>query len=147
MSKRRMFHFCVSALLLLIAYAVIVAAQPQTSIKQVPVKPTSRSSGREMFQAYCVSCHGKDGKGSGPAAAALKVPPPDLTLLSKNNSGKFPGLHVYQVIKGDTALAAHGSKDMPVWGPVLSSLGGHDPAEVHLRINNLKGYIESIQAK
>ncbi len=78
---------------------------------------------------------------------ALKVPPPDLTLLSKKNNGKFPSLHVCQVIKGDTALAAHSSKDMPIWGPVLLSMGGHNEAEMQLRINNLKNYIESLQVR
>jgi mono/diheme cytochrome c family protein len=146
MSHRSLFYLSMFLLTIPVTLAIFATAQ-QTTLKQVPVKPTSRSSGQEMFNAYCVSCHGKDGKGGGPAASALKVPPPDLTLLSKNNNGKFPSLHVYQIIQGDAAVAAHGSKDMPVWGPVLRSMGGHDEAEVHLRINNLKNYIESIQAK
>ena len=146
MSHRRLFSLSIILLTVLLVLVILSTAQ-QTTLKQVPVKPTSRSSGQEMFNAYCVSCHGRDGKGGGPAASALKVPPPDLTLLSKKNNGKFPSLHVYQVIKGDTAVSAHGSKDMPVWGPVLLSIGRHDEAEMQLRINNLKNYIESIQAK
>ena len=145
MSDRRTFQFI--AVLLLLALVVVAAAQQTTTVKKVSVKPTSASSGQEMFNSYCVSCHGRSGKGDGPAASALKIAPPDLTLLSNKNDGKFPSLHVYQVIKGDTEMAAHGSKDMPVWGPVLLSMGGHSDAELHLRVNNLKDYIESIQAK
>jgi mono/diheme cytochrome c family protein len=36
-----------------------------------------------MFKEYCASCHGADAKGHGPAVRALKVAPPDLTMLSK----------------------------------------------------------------
>ncbi len=35
--------------------------------------------GAEVFATYCAVCHGPDGKGNGPAAAALVPPPPDLT--------------------------------------------------------------------
>jgi len=145
MSNRPIFQFM--TLLSLLAIVLVAAAQQSSTVKKVPAKPTSASSGQEMFDSYCISCHGKNGKGDGPAASALKIPPPDLTQLSSKNDGKFPSFHVYQVIKGDTQMAAHGSKDMPVWGPVLLSMGGHSEAEMHLRVNNLKDYIESIQAK
>jgi hypothetical protein len=43
--------------------------------------------------------------------------------------------------------AAHGNKDMPVWGPVFLQMGTHDAAQVQLRIRNLTKYLESIQQK
>src|ERR1035437_888659 len=46
-------------------------------------------NGQALFQAYCASCHGKDAKGAGPAAPALKAKPADLTQIGKNNGGKF----------------------------------------------------------
>ena len=121
--------------------------QPKKVIKHVPVKPTSAASGQEMYVTYCAVCHGKDAKGKGPAAEALKVPPPDLTTLSKSNGGKYPALKVSSVIRGEADLPSHGSKDMPVWGNLFWQMsGGHD-AEVQQRIANLNTYVESWQVK
>lgn len=100
-----------------------------------------------MYMAYCASCHGPDGRGNGPAAAALKTQPTDLTLLTVKNGGKFPELHVAEVIKGDKLTPAHGNKAMPVWGPVFLSMSPHDTAQEQMRLSNLTKYIESIQAK
>ncbi len=99
-----------------------------------------------MFRAYCASCHGLDGKGGGPAAPALKNKPKDLTLLSKASGGKFPAMRVMNSIK-DGTQAGHGSKDMPVWGPILSTVSADSPAVVTQRVGNLVGFIESIQVK
>jgi len=99
------------------------AAAPQANpnIKHVPVTHTSPSSGKKMYEAYCASCHGIDGKGDGPAAPGLKIPPANLTMLVVKNGGTFPTAHVAAEIEGDARALAHGSKDMPVWGPVLMS--------------------------
>jgi mono/diheme cytochrome c family protein len=137
----------------LIVCACTVAAQDQTQgrpekvIKHVPVKSTSPVSGKDMYKAYCAVCHGTDGKGGGPAASALKNPPADLTLLSKNNGGKYPSLKVSATIRGESALPAHGSKDMPVWGALFWSMSGGHEGEVQQRTANLSRYIESLQAK
>lgn len=104
-------------------------AQASPTVKHVPIKTTSPTSGKEMFESYCAVCHGKDGKGEGPAASALKVPPPDLTELAKKNGGKYPAPHVASVIRGQADLASHGSKDMPVWGPLFSSI--HEMRQRH----------------
>jgi len=122
-------------------------AQPEKVIQHVPVKATSPASGKDMYMSYCAVCHGTDGKGGGPAASALKVPPTDLTLLSKNNGGKYPALKVTASIRGEAALPAHGSKEMPVWGPLFSSLASGHQAEVQQRVANLTQYIETLQAK
>jgi len=128
------------------------AAQEQTQgtqkvIKHVPVRSTSPVSGKEMYTAYCAVCHGTDGKGGGPAASALKVPPSDLTLLSKNNGGKYPALKVSATIRGESANPAHGSKEMPVWGSLFWSMSSGHESEVQQRVTNLSRYIESLQAK
>jgi len=137
----------------LIVFTCVAAAQDKSqdqsekSIKHVPIKPTSPVSGKEMYTTYCAVCHGTDGKGGGPAASALKAPPSDLTVLSKNNGGKYPALKVTAAIHGEGGVPAHGSKEMPVWGTLFFNLSGGHESEVQQRVTNLSKYIESLQQK
>jgi len=137
----------------LIVFACAAAAQNQgqdqtkTTIQHVTIKPTSPASGKEMYASYCAVCHGTDGKGEGPAASALKTPPANLTVLSKNNGGKFPSLKVSSILRGTSDLPAHGSKEMPVWGPLFRSMSGGNESEVQQRAANLTQYVETLQAK
>ncbi len=136
-------------LMLVSAFAVAQQAPAQTPpvVRHVPIANTPASSGAGMFASYCAVCHGKDGKGDGPAASALKTPPADLTTLAAKNGGKYPSSHVATVLRGDGSFPSHGSQDMPVWGPLFSSISdGHD-GQVHQRINNLVTYIGTLQAK
>jgi mono/diheme cytochrome c family protein len=133
--------------LAMLAMAQQSAPEQEKVIKHIPVKQTSAASGQEMFNSYCAVCHGVDGKGAGPAASALKVAPTDLSGLTAKNGGKYPSLHVSSVLRGEAETPAHGSKDMPGWGPLFRHLSqGHD-AEVQQRIANLNQYVESIQKK
>lgn len=137
----------VMAIVVLSAGAMIVAQQqaPTKTINRVPITPTSMASGAEMYHAYCAACHGKEGRGDGPAASVFKTPPTNLTTLSAKNNGKFPDLEVAAVLQwGPTSSNAHGSKDMPVWGNIFSSIG--DPPQTKQRIYNLTKYVESLQA-
>ncbi len=72
--------------------------------------------GRSEFQSSCASCHGTDAKGKGPVSDQLKIPPPDLTMLTKNNNGVFPTNAVYETIYGLKTIPAHGNREMPIWG-------------------------------
>src|SRR6185437_3301897 len=72
--------------------------------------------GKSEFQSSCASCHGTDAKGKGPVSDQLKVPPRDLTILAKNNNGVFPTNAVVETIDGRTTIAAHGTREMPIWG-------------------------------
>jgi mono/diheme cytochrome c family protein len=137
----------------LIILGGMVAAQDQTqdqtkkTVKHVTIKPTSPASGKEMYASYCAVCHGTEGKGGGPAASALKASPADLTMLSKNNGGEFPALKVTSILRGTSGLPSHGSKEMPVWGPLFRSMSGGHEGEVQQRLANLTHYVESLQAK
>ena len=138
------------ALAMLITFAIAQQAAPAQSapvVKHVPIKSAPPNSGKDMFNNYCAVCHGKDGKGSGPAAAALKTPPADLTVLAKSSGGKYPAPHVAAVIRGQATTTAHGSQDMPVWGPLFSSISQGHEAQVQQRITNLVTYVETLQAK
>jgi mono/diheme cytochrome c family protein len=132
----------------LVAVSLIAVAQDQKKqVKHVPAKETSPASGEEMFNSYCASCHGKDAKGDGPAASALNTPPADLTALAKKYDGKYPEMKVTSVLRGEAKVVAHGTQEMPVWGPVFWRMSQGHPAEVQQRIANLNNYIKSLQAK
>ncbi len=123
------------------------AAEQSTTVKHVPITNVPPTSGKEMFKSYCAVCHGTDAKGGGPAASALKTPPPDLTVLAQKDGGKYPAAHVAAVIRGQADMASHGSKDMPVWGPLFSSISQGHESQVQQRIANLVDYIQTLQVK
>ena len=72
--------------------------------------------GKIEYQSSCAACHGADGKGTGPVAAALSTKPADLTTLAKRNNGVFPFGRIYDTIDGRVEVGSHGTRDMPVWG-------------------------------
>lgn len=138
----------VAVLLIVSAFAVGQAAPAQsTTIKHVPIMNTPSNSGKDMYHSYCAVCHGTEGKGNGPAAPALKTSPTDLTTLTQKNGGKYPSAHVAAVIRGQATLPSHGTADMPIWGPLFSSISQGHEAQIQQRISNLVSYIESQQAK
>jgi len=131
-----------TALLFFVCGAILFFALAQLMGNSIfPISPlpmTSASSGEEMFSVYCSSCHGWDAKG---------VSAPGLTTLAKRNHGKFPTLLVKETIRGEARVAAHGPKDMPVWGVAFRYVGSGSRLEVDVRINNLTDYIKSLQEK
>ena len=116
--------------------------------------------GKREFENSCADCHGMDAKGKGVLAANLKVAPPDLTLLSKNNGGVFPVERIFAVIDGRTQIESHGSRDMPIWGTryavnaaehfmSVPNVGVPPNLEAYIRtrILNLINYLRRIQQK
>jgi mono/diheme cytochrome c family protein len=132
---------------LLLGVAVF-GADPQTTGSQTPPLMIPSVAGRDLYEFYCATCHGRDGKGHGPVAAALTVPPADLTFIARRNGGRFPTplVEEYVTSGGDVLIAAHGTTDMPVWGPVFRGL---DPSDtlVKIRIANVVKHVESLQMK
>jgi hypothetical protein len=102
--------------------------------------------GSDLFHSYCASCHGTDGKGDGPAAKALVTKPADLTTIAKRNGGTFPAKRIEHTIAGDEVITAHGSPEMPIWGPIFHQIE-QDRDLGNIRLRNLAKYIESIQQK
>ncbi len=147
----RVTKFIILAVILVVFSTLAVAqatpAQTAPTVKHVPITNAPSNSGKEMFNSYCAVCHGKDGKGNGPAASAMKTTPTDLALLAQKNGGKYPASHVAAVIRGQAITPSHGSQDMPVWGPLFSSIDQGHEGQVQQRITNLVSYIESLQAK
>jgi mono/diheme cytochrome c family protein len=134
-------------LILLIAVCAIAQTATKPQVQVVPAPYTPADSGKAMYDAYCASCHGIDGKGNGPAAAAMKSAVPDLTMLAKSHGGTYPAFSVAETLRLTRSLAAHGSTDMPVWGPIFSHLSQQSDAVIQQRIHNIVIYIESLQRK
>jgi mono/diheme cytochrome c family protein len=101
--------------------------------------------GRDLFDAHCASCHGRSGTGGGPAAAAMRRLPPDITGLTLANGGVFPVERLRRIVDG-REVAAHGDRDMPVWGKTFKTSGsGMSEAAVRARIGAIIEYLKSIQ--
>jgi mono/diheme cytochrome c family protein len=101
--------------------------------------------GKQLYKDYCAACHGSDAKGHGPVARSLREPPSDLTTLAERHGGTFPEGYVTDVLRFGLGLSAHGSSEMPVWGPVFQYQEHYSEAAVRQRIKNLCEYLESIQ--
>jgi mono/diheme cytochrome c family protein len=122
------------------------AAAQRTSGENPPLVIKSMV-GRELYDFYCATCHGREGKGGGPVAEALRVPPPDLTTIAARNRGVFPDARVEALVTGERDMpAAHGSRDMPVWGPIFRGLDTHDRLN-RIRIRNIVDYLASMQTR
>ena len=129
-----------SALLVL---TCVVGAHPIDDTLPPSYVPT----GEQMYKEYCAACHGSDAKGQGPLAAILKTPPPDLTTLSKRHMGKFPYDYVKGILEFGPGIGAHGSSDMPTWGPIFRYFDKQNERVVQQRIRNLCNFLASLQER
>jgi len=110
-------------------------------------KRANTEAGKATFRAYCASCHGENAKGEGPAAVALKIPPPDLTLLSRRNGGKYPEGYISAVLKFGKGLPSHGSEDMPIWGSSAKALDPARDPTGQQHVDDVVAYVGSLQVK
>jgi mono/diheme cytochrome c family protein len=96
-----------SALLL-----VLLQLSARTASGEELIVPAER--GAELFQQYCVLCHGDTGHGDGRAALLQKTRPSDLTRSTRSDAYKL------QMIRnGGQSLGR--SAGMPAWSQVLSA--------------------------
>ena len=116
-------------------------------VERTTAKPIASVQGVDTFHAYCASCHGPEAKGNGPAAKALAKAPADLTTIAKRHGGTFSTTDVESVIRGTNEYVSHGSREMPIWGPVFDAVNSNDKALVQLRVTNLVNYLKSIQVQ
>lgn len=72
--------------------------------------------GESEYLQHCAACHGLSGLGDGPIGQFLKTPAPNLAMISERNGGVFPIQKIYSIIDGSNVVAAHGTRDMPLWG-------------------------------
>jgi mono/diheme cytochrome c family protein len=132
-----------------VVWAILSAAgavaHAQTSPPRTPPTLTIDSmTGKDTFDAYCAPCHGRNGSGDGPVAQVLRMPPANLQQLTAKR-GAFPRQEIVAFVTGSgRPVGAHGTEDMPVWGPIFRSLDPSD-ARVKVRIQNVVDYLESLQ--
>jgi len=84
-------------------------------------EPNVSRSGAQLFAQNCATCHGSDGRGSGPASGDLKAAAPDLTRLSHVNGDQFPLVQTLSKIDGFRQEGARGHPEMPEFGARMSS--------------------------
>ena len=138
--------FCYATLLLLACNSGTAKPQlvpPARTQDQSTVIPLD---GARIFRNYCASCHGVNGNGDGPVAPALKTKLPQLTTLAQRNGGTFPADRVRRTIAGDDVTVAHGSREMPVWGPIFHQIDT-DQDLGYVRLQNVTEYLNTIQQK
>ena len=112
--------------------------------------PAVEASGRDTYLRHCAVCHGSEGKGDGPLAASLTKPPSDLTQIAKQNAGRYDEGAVMAVIDGRRQVAAHGTRDMPVWGAIFEGESRGEPYPAYqglLKSRFLVDYLATIQEK
>lgn len=129
----------------LMLFACVTLAGPAVDETQLP--PTYMPTGQQMYKQYCAVCHGADAKGQGPLGALLKTPPPDLTTLAKRHLGKFPYEYVSNLLQFGPGPTAHGTSDMPTWGPIFRYYDNQNERVVQQRIKNLCAFLASLQEK
>jgi mono/diheme cytochrome c family protein len=101
------------------ALALLAAGAAPSRAEEVSSRDLVVEIGRADFLRHCAACHGADARGAGPTAPALTMPPPDLTRIAERRGGTFPSREVAEIVDGRRPLAAHGSREMPVWGRVF----------------------------
>lgn len=136
-----------TVLLALSACVATVEGDGRTTVSVLGRDAAGR--GREEFVRACAPCHGIDGRGGGPVAAALRSPPPDLTTLTARATGRFPREHIIAVMTGEIPEPAHGTREMPVWSDRFSPQGGGAAAAASIyarqRMEAIVTYLASIQ--
>ena len=111
-----------------------------------PARTAAIRAGQTTFRQFCSPCHGLNGKGDGPVGRLLLTKPADLTQIKRRNDGKFPLATIEQMLTVGTRMEteAHGSEQMPVWGPVFRSIDTSESL-VKARVATLLAYLESLQ--
>lgn len=116
----------------------------EKKLRIVRIANVNPTSGAQMYQSYCASCHGAQGKGNGPAVEFLQTPAPDLTKLSLMNGGEYPEARVFAKLRHSSPSGSEASLTMPDWDRLFRNLHSNQ-SQVNLREYNLTTYIQSLQ--
>jgi cytochrome c1 len=133
------------------AIFIIAAALSLASAGASAEESPAAQRGHNLYEQFCMDCHGMKGLGDGVLAEDLKVAPADLTTIAARRKGVFPDVEIREIIDGRRRVRAHGPLNMPLWGRQfgldVASPGGPNEAETRDKINALVDYLKSIQRK
>ena len=87
------------------------------------------SAGAPLYARYCTGCHGSQGRGDGPNASSLPVPP--ARHASKETMSIRSDDALYDTIAGGGAIMNR-SPRMPAYGTTLS------PAQIHALVRHIR---------
>jgi mono/diheme cytochrome c family protein len=125
-------------------YVAVAGAGAYAGFPPHQLAAAAPPDGAAIYRTYCASCHGTTATGGGPAALSMKVTPPDLTGIAARNKGVFPSERVSQIVLG-RGPAAHGDRNMPVWGDVFARrVSNVDPKAI---IDALVRYLDGLQRR
>ncbi len=125
--------------------AAVICAMGSPGIQESALPSAYVPPGKQIYKEHCAACHGSEARGTGPVARSLRKPPSDLTTLATRHGGAFPEEYVTNVLRFGLGFSAHGSSEMPIWGPIFQDLEHYNEAAIRQRIKNLCEYLESIQ--
>ncbi len=124
----------------------ILSASASAQTTGNPAATAAVERGRVLFEQHCALCHGKEGKGDGPAASTMTRRPTNVTLMQKRH-GAFFAAQAESAIRGTDPVVAHGAPGMMVWGAIFRASARGDEAAVDARVRDLLAFMESIQEK
>jgi len=130
--------------LLPVVAALTVAAAPAESPAE---REQLAARGAVTYRVYCRTCHGNAARGDGPLAELLRTPPADLTAISRRAGGEYPEDQVTAIVDGRDDVAAHGPREMPIWGEAFGPIeaGSGDEDAIARKIREVVLYLHTIQ--
>jgi mono/diheme cytochrome c family protein len=103
-------------------------------------------TGARLYLNHCAACHGFEGEGAGPVAGTMRVTVPNLRTLAQRNNGVFPADAVTAYVDGREITAAHGDRQMPIWGDVFRGPEqGTSERTVRRRIAAVVDFVATLQ--
>lgn len=106
--------------------AIVDAA---VAVPRVDAGAPADSTGGSLYARYCTGCHGPQGRGDGPNAASLPVPP--ARHASKDAMSARPDDALYDTIAGGGAIMNR-SPRMPAYGTTLT------PAQIRALVRHIR---------
>jgi mono/diheme cytochrome c family protein len=133
------------------AILILAAALSSFAFAARAQESPAAQRGHNLYEQFCMDCHGMKGQGDGVLAEDLKVAPADLTTIALRRKGVFPDVEIRETIDGRRRVRAHGPLNMPLWGKQfgigVASAGGPNEQETRDKISALVDYLKSIQKK